>query len=220
MPVDDEILREAKEARDRLIAAQHEVDAARGDYHHAIRRLCAAGGSMREIAEALGLSHQRVHQIVEEGTVPLLRRGRAPRLGRPRRGGFARFTTHSRRVMVVAQEEAHAAGREHVGVEDVVLGLLDDERGLAGKVLREAGVEADAVRGAAEPGPGSPSGQLPFAPETKKMLELALREALALKQEHIGTEHLLLALARAGALRDLGADEEWIRAEVARQLAA
>jgi len=45
------------------------ADRARIDLHHAIRRLHAAGGSLREIAEALGLSHQRVHQIVdtEEG---------------------------------------------------------------------------------------------------------------------------------------------------------
>ena len=219
MTLDDGILREAREARDRLIAAQHEVDAARGEYHHAIRRLCAAGGSMREIAEALGLSHQRVHQIVDEGTVPLLRRRRA-RLGRLPRGGLTRFTTHSRRGMVVAQEEARAAGQAHVGVEHVLLGLLADDRGIPAKVLREAGVDADAVRGSAEPGPGSPSGQLPFAPETKKVLELALREALALKHDHLGTEHLLLALARAGALRELGVDEEWIRAEVTRQLAA
>jgi len=64
--MDDRLLHEAVAARDRLIEAQHGTDSARAEYHHAIRRLHASGGSMREIADALGLSHQRVHQIIDE----------------------------------------------------------------------------------------------------------------------------------------------------------
>ncbi len=70
MSLDPELAREAKAAREFLLASQHAAKRAKADYHQAIRRLHAAGGSLREIAEALGLSHQRVHQIVEEAAEP------------------------------------------------------------------------------------------------------------------------------------------------------
>lgn len=63
--LDEVILREAREARDRLIGLEREADLARVSYQHAIRRLHAGGASLREIADALGLSYQRVHQIVD-----------------------------------------------------------------------------------------------------------------------------------------------------------
>jgi hypothetical protein len=70
MGLDPELVREAKAAREFLLASEHAAERARVDYHHAIRRLHAAGGSLREIAEALRLSHQRVHQIVDEAAEP------------------------------------------------------------------------------------------------------------------------------------------------------
>jgi hypothetical protein len=70
MRLDPELVREAKAAREFLLACQHAADRAKVDYHHAIRRLHAAGGSLREIAETLGLSHQRVHQIIDEAAEP------------------------------------------------------------------------------------------------------------------------------------------------------
>jgi ATP-dependent Clp protease ATP-binding subunit ClpA len=222
MVLDDEILAEATQARDRLIVAQHEVDQARGDYHHAIRRLCASGGSMREIAEALGLSHQRVHQIVDEEVRPM-------RLRRPRRRHGApvrhRFSRRARAAVGAAQDAARSLGHDHVGTEDVLLGLLAVEEGGAARVLEALGVEADAVRDRVAEGPGSPGGRLPFAPETKKALELSLREALALGLSCIGTEHVLLGLVRedgaaAQLLSELGADADRIRAQVGRDLAA
>ena len=74
MGLDPELVREAKAAREFLLASQHAADRAKVDYHQAIRRLHAAGGSLREIAEALGLSHQRVHQIIDEAAEPTRRR--------------------------------------------------------------------------------------------------------------------------------------------------
>jgi hypothetical protein len=65
MSLDEALLRQALQARDQVIELQLEADRAQVNYQHAIRRLHAAGGSLREIADALGLSHQRVHQIVE-----------------------------------------------------------------------------------------------------------------------------------------------------------
>jgi hypothetical protein len=225
MALDDEILGQARQARDRLIAAQHEVDDARADYHNAVRRLHASGSSMREIADALGISHQRVHQIVDEtaqqpglGFMP-----HAPMIPgwRGRRGrGFTRFTSPARTVMVAAQDEARALGQSHVGTVHVLLGLLQADRGVAASALAAMGVEPDAVRALAPAGTESPSDQLPFSPEVKKTLELALREALTLKHDYIGTEHLLLALADDEVLRGLGVDGASVRAEVQRQLAA
>ena len=65
MAIDSALLGEAKTAEARLIDAEHAADVARADFHRAVRRLQLEGGSLREIADALGLSHQRVHQIVE-----------------------------------------------------------------------------------------------------------------------------------------------------------
>ena len=65
MTLDEQVLAEAKEARQRLVDLESQTAHARVDYHHAIKKLHAAGGSLREIAEALELSHQRVHQIVD-----------------------------------------------------------------------------------------------------------------------------------------------------------
>ena len=70
MGLDADLVRDAKAARARLLASQHAAEQARADYHHAIRRLHAAGGSLREIAEVLRLSHQRVHQIIDEAAEP------------------------------------------------------------------------------------------------------------------------------------------------------
>jgi ATP-dependent Clp protease ATP-binding subunit ClpA len=64
------------------------------------------------------------------------------------------------------------------------------------------------------------AGHIPFSPRAKKVLELSLREALALKHRHIGTEHILLGLVREGeglamlVLTRLGAGPQAIRARV------
>jgi hypothetical protein len=63
-------------AKEDLAVAQHAAYRAKVGYHQAIRRLHAAGGSLREIAEALRLSHQRVHQIIEEAAESTRRRWR------------------------------------------------------------------------------------------------------------------------------------------------
>lgn len=65
MPLDSGLLAQARAAAARVINAERDAEAARTDFHQAIRRLQLAGGSLREIAEECGLSHQRIHQIVE-----------------------------------------------------------------------------------------------------------------------------------------------------------
>jgi hypothetical protein len=63
--LDPDLLNEAKIAEADLIGAEHAAEVARAEFHRTVRRLHLAGASLREIATALGLSHQRVHQIVE-----------------------------------------------------------------------------------------------------------------------------------------------------------
>jgi pyrimidine deaminase RibD-like protein len=74
MGLDRELVREAERAKEQLAVSQHAAYRAKVDYHQAIRRLHAAGGSLREIAEALRMSHQRVHQIIDEAAEPTRRR--------------------------------------------------------------------------------------------------------------------------------------------------
>jgi ribosomal protein L37AE/L43A len=64
--VNNDLLAEARQAQERLIDAERDVEVARADFHRAVRRLHLHGSSLRELAAGLGLSHQRVHQIVEE----------------------------------------------------------------------------------------------------------------------------------------------------------
>lgn len=66
MTIDADLLKAARDAEARLVDADRAAEIARADFRHAVRRLHLAGGSLREIADALGLSHQRIHQIVEE----------------------------------------------------------------------------------------------------------------------------------------------------------
>jgi hypothetical protein len=79
--MDSELLAEARRAQERLIDAERDTEVARADFHRAVRRLHLHGASLRELASGLGLSHQRVHQIVEAagGSRRWLRRDR----GRP-----------------------------------------------------------------------------------------------------------------------------------------
>ena len=64
--MNDELRAEARQAQERLIDAERDVEVARAEFHRAVRRLHLHGSSLRELAATLGLSHQRVHQIVEE----------------------------------------------------------------------------------------------------------------------------------------------------------
>ncbi len=124
---------------------------------------------------------------------------------------FERFTDRSRRVIVLAQEEARELNHNYIGTEHILLGLCHEGNGVAVRVLEAQGVRLGAVRERVEEivgrGQAEPSGHIPFTPRAKKVLELALRESQELGHEYIGTEHLLLGLIREGqgvAARVLG----------------
>ncbi len=113
---------------------------------------------------------------------------------------FERFTERARQVVVLAQDEARALKHNYIGTEHVLLGLLREEEGLAARVLESLGVSVEEVRVhvARIVGQGDEvtTGQIPFTPRAKKVLELSLREALSLGHNYIGTEHVLLGLLR------------------------
>lgn len=222
-PLDPATLTEARSARDRLLELQRDLEKARADYNHAVRRLHAEGGSLREIAEDLGLSHQRVHQIVEGGETGTTHGG-----GRRRRFTWAseRFTRRARRIVVLAQEEAAELGQGRVGTEHLLIGLVRAEDEAVGPVLAEAGIALEPLRervAALEPGPRRRS---PFSRAARRALEQSFREAQALGDRFIGAEHVLLGLLadeRAGSLalvRELGADPEKLRAALLARRAA
>ena len=226
MTLDEETLREATTLRDRLLELQHETERTRVDYHHVIRRLQAGGGSLREIADALGLSHQRVHQIVEESAgLPQQMPVPPPVFGPPgwRRGGrraFERFTRAARAAVALAQEEAEEHfGHNYIGTEHLLLGLLRAEGGGAAQALGALGVTLDRARQelarvigegrGAECRRGQRGRQIPFTPRAKRALEQALREARSRRHGRIGTEHVLLALVH---------DEEGVAARILAEL--
>ena len=142
---------------------------------------------------------------------------------------FERFTERARQVVVLAQDEARALGHRYIGTEHLLLGLLREEEGLAARALASLNVTIEEVRAKVERivgrGEGdAETGQIPFTPRAKKTLELALRESQALGHDYIGTEHILLGLARqddgvAGQiLSALGVDVDTIRRHVIRLL--
>jgi len=236
MALDESLVASTEKARERLLDLEHEAERARVDFHHGLRRLHAAGGSLREIADRFALSHQRVHQIVDtaasggqrgRGTVVL----EAIKDRVRDWGPFTRFTKEARTVVLRAQEEAKELGHGKVGTEHLLLGLLLGEEETAARVLETLGVELEPTRAGIVSALGTgdclKAGKtLPFTPRAKRVLEHSLREALDLQHNHIGTEHILLGLVRersglaARLLRDLGADAERVREETKQALAS
>jgi ATP-dependent Clp protease ATP-binding subunit ClpA len=144
---------------------------------------------------------------------------------------FERFTDRSRRVVVLAQEEARTLGHEYIGTEHILLGLIRERGGVAAQALESLGVSEEAARQQVEESVGrgqtGPSrGHLPFTPQGKHVLQLSLREAIALGHGHVGTEHILLGLIRedqdvaARVLNGLSVDPNRIRQQVIRLVSA
>lgn len=116
---------------------------------------------------------------------------------------FERFSDQARGVVVLAQEEARLLDHDFIGTEHLLLGLLRFNGCAASGLLELFEVPFDVVRGRVEEiigrgQKGPPSGHIPFTPRAKVVLEMSLREALALGDHHIGSEHVLLGLLREG----------------------
>ncbi|MGJ9478623.1 ATP-dependent Clp protease ATP-binding subunit [Actinotignum sp. GS-2025b] len=139
---------------------------------------------------------------------------------------FERFTDRSRRVIVLAQEEARNLKHNYLGTEHILLGLIREGEGVAAKALEALGVTLESVRTQVidiiGEGQEPPSGHIPFTPRAKKVIEFAMREGLQMGHSYIGTEHLLLGLTReadgvaAQVLVKLGADMPTVRNQVSQ----
>ena len=139
---------------------------------------------------------------------------------------FERFSDRARRAIVHAQEEARLLNHDYIGTEHMLLGLLAERGSAAARALDSLNVTLEAAREQVREivGEGSQEqgqrGHIPFTPRAKKVLELSLREALNLRSEIIGTEHLLLGLIDEGdgvgaqILDRLGAPAETVRERV------
>ncbi|MFZ5903039.1 MAG: ATP-dependent Clp protease ATP-binding subunit [Chloroflexota bacterium] len=141
--------------------------------------------------------------------------------------GMERFTQRARRVLSLAHQEAERSRNETIGTEHLLLGLADEEGGVAGRVLRELGLVPERIRemvGRISVERRQVSiDKIELAPDTQQVLEYAIDEAGRLGHHYIGTEHLLLGLVRIegramDVLRRLGVTPDQIRRQTRRVL--
>jgi hypothetical protein len=166
-------------------------DAALGYFVDRARR---AGHSWSEIGDALGVSKQAAQQ---KHTARLSLGINTPTL--------EHFTPRARNVLAAAEPIARHWGHAHVGTEHLLLALYREPEGIAARVLVDKGLPQDraerAVAARIEPGAGETAeGRLSFSPAAKAAMSGALAAALELGHNYIGTEHLLLGLARGRGL--------------------
>jgi ATP-dependent Clp protease ATP-binding subunit ClpC len=144
---------------------------------------------------------------------------------------YERFTDKARDVVTAAQDEARTFRHAYIGTEHLLLGLFRVDDSLAQAVLvellGEKGIEAAREYVGRIVGFGDDEavvGQIPFTPRAKRVLKLALREALALGQNYIGTEHVLLGVVRenegvaARILEEQTLTPEQVRTKVIQKL--
>ncbi len=139
-----------------------------------------------------------------------------------------RFTQRARRVLSLAQEEAERLQHSYIGTEHLLLGLMREEGGVAGRVLRDLGLDPRRVEELVErmtrAGQRTSNARLDLSPGTKKVLELAVDEARRMGHHYIGTEHLLLGLVRQSegiaidVLKRLNVSPEEVRRQTRRVL--
>ncbi len=138
-----------------------------------------------------------------------------------------RLTQRARRVLSLAHHEAERLRHNYIGTEHLLLGLIREEGGVAARVLRELGLEAERVEEIVERLTGAgqhESGKIDLSPGTQQVLEYAFEEARRLGNHYVSTEHLLLGLVRYGegialnVLRKLGVTPEQIRRQTRRIL--
>ncbi|MBA7568813.1 ATP-dependent Clp protease ATP-binding subunit [Candidatus Atribacteria bacterium 1244-E10-H5-B2] len=141
---------------------------------------------------------------------------------------FKRYTEKAKKAIMIAQEEAVNLNHDYIGTEHILIGLLKEEEGVASQVLKQLGVNVDKVVEEVErlvgKGEYQQVGEVTFTPRAKKVLELASQEASQLKNNYIGTEHILLGLIKEGSgvavriLTDLGISLDNVYSEIMKVL--
>jgi hypothetical protein len=207
---------------------------------HFVDQARKAGASWTEIGQSMGVTKQAaqkrfVPKATEWPVPPPDEAGWQAALAEAFRAHpFSRFTLRAKNSIKAAAEEAREHRHDHVSPGHLALGLLHEPEGLAAKAIEALGAPLDSARqalvaalppdGAEEPVPD----KIPFTPQAKKTMALAVREALRRAHNYIGTEHILLGLledsegAVSAALTELGVTreraEQWLD-EALRRLA-
>jgi len=141
---------------------------------------------------------------------------------------FERYTAKAKQVIVLAQEEGSRLGHQFVGTEQLLVGLIAEDTGVAAKVLKLAGVNLDAARIEVEKiigrGAGVKGVEFPFTPKAKLVLDNSIEEARRLGHNYIGTEHLLLGSLQVTdgvavrVLQTLRVDLQQLRQQVLKEI--
>jgi hypothetical protein len=194
---------------------------------HFVDQARRSGASWTEIGQSMGVTKQAAQKrFVPRGTVQFegIPTGPGQKLGE-------RFTDRAKRVETTARQVAIKHRNEEVLPEHVVLAMLREPESLAAKAITALGVSAEAasealVAALPPPATGELVEDIRFGPRSKHALKLALREALTLGHNYIGTEHLLLGVVKeeegqgGGALTRLGLTDqrvrEWLIPELAK----
>jgi ATP-dependent Clp protease ATP-binding subunit ClpA len=120
----------------------------------------------------------------------------------PNRLPIGKFTERARKVLALAQEESQRFRHNYIGTEHLLLALIRENGGIAGRALRTLGIELESVRkdmeAALKRGDHIVLGEIGLTAGAKKTIELAVDEARHLKHHYIGTEHILLGLIHEG----------------------
>ncbi|WP_336209015.1 Clp protease N-terminal domain-containing protein [Nonomuraea sp. LPB2021202275-12-8] len=179
------------ELSDAVTLGEHLSEVADHLIGHFVDRARHAGASWTAIGRSMGVTKQAAQKrfVPKDGGS-----------GSPSDDlrSYARFTDWARVAVVKSQEEARRLRHDQISAGHLLLGLLHEPEGVAARTVQAAGASLDAVRQAVERALGPASASVPetppFAAEGKKALELTMREALRLGHDHVGTEHLLLAI--------------------------
>jgi Clp amino terminal domain, pathogenicity island component len=226
MPLDEKTLEDARKARQVLVDLESQTAHARVDYHHAIKKLHAAGGSLREIADALDLSHQRVHQIVEDASdrrgvlvvPPWIKRSR--RVDARHAKFLARLNKDAQQIIMVdAQDEAERLKHGYVGTEHLMLALARSGT-TAWLQLDVEAARSDVVSRVGE-GASASKSRRPFTAQSKLAIDQALQTAAARNERQLTANDLLLAVVSGEGtggetLQALGVTPERVREHIRR----
>lgn len=202
---------------DAVLAAEHLGEIADHLIGHFVDQARRSGASWTDIGKSMGVTKQ----AAQKRFVP---RAEPAALDLDLDQGFARFTPRARGAVVAAQNAAHDAGNSEITPDHLLLGVLSDAAALATALLRLQNVDTEALRAAATQAifalgvDAEPPQLIPFSGPARKALELAVREALRLGHNYVGTEHQLLALLELegdnGALHRGGVEKDRVETDL------
>ncbi|MBN1230422.1 MAG: ATP-dependent Clp protease ATP-binding subunit [Anaerolineales bacterium] len=141
--------------------------------------------------------------------------------------GKDKLTQRARLVLSIAQQQAKDMQHNYVGTEHLLLGLINEESGIAARVLKDLGVEFDRVLKLIQqlsPQGAEKTEEEVLSEGTKQVIEYAFVEAKQLGNQFVNTEHLLLGLVQyqegigMSVLRRLGITPDQIRRQTRRVL--